>query len=870
MQYCSVKHKNVLAVLLCSVLLVISGLLLFAFLSSGSEPVEEIGDFRFQTVTGDTFTSDSTSLRFVFTVGSLNYIRVGFAISKTNKNPTVGGQNCTVHETTVVYSAITADGKTVPAPTGRFWVAVRMKDISHASFNEQIYVNAFVEDDEGIRYASPRRITVREGFESEYKFTPVLRVVLASDIHTRIEGEAVDDKYNATRDEDELSRSRTEQLFRATYNYADGENYKGVDAVLVAGDYTDDGRISQYNRFFQIVSDNIRPGTELLACLGNHEFRNTGEDSVNNHSSFSGTYNRFLNYFGAYGYSGVDDVRVINGYTFIGFSPDKQGGRGFSASKAAWLDDQLEAAAASDPTGRKPIFVYGHVPVWETCLGSIRENDYDTDGIGAVLKKYPQAVYISGHTHVPCCDPESVWQGGFTVNTDDTKSELVRQGGFTAINTGTFANEDCPFYTGDGTTRSSFFQFDAHGAYQEVMLGRYFERSMRYASVYTIMEVDANGVVRLRYYNADADCFMFEPVLITSIGDPDLFSFTDERKEISKAPTFSEPLSLLTSSFASIRVGIPNATCPDYVRSYRVDLIRNGVVVDTVYRQACQHILPPPEITASFSGLDPDTDYTVRVYAYNAYGKMSDPITVDAHTDAVVANNPAPDVFSFGFDGEGVARNLLTGEALTAFGEPTVLSDGSGGYYAAFDGDDAYKWNGIGDFYDAMNTGFTFEWIGQVYDTVRGGGDLSYSYDKSRYVNLASNQETGGMGLEYNADGKAYLFVYVMTSNKTSDYYGAGATIPVGETVHLVGTYDGSTIRFYVNGTLAATKEIAGKVWFPLKEDARYLVVGGDSTRLPWWTERNMNGETRAMNVYSAPLSADEVLAKYQASGVGN
>ena len=852
MQNRVIKRKITVSVLLAVVFLVFSGLTLFLVFSS-AEPEAEIADFGYQTVAGDSFSSESTALRFVFTVGSLNYSRVGYVISKTNKNPTVGGQNCRVHDTTVVYSSITADGKTVSASNGRYWAAVKMTDIPHEDFNQSIYVNAFVEDGSGVRYATPYRLTVREGFESEYEFTPVLRVVLASDIHTRIEKETVEGDYKATQDEDQLSASRTAQLFRATYNYADGEIYKGVDAVLVAGDYTDDGRVSQYNRFFQIVSDNIRPGTELLACLGNHEFRNTGEDSVSNHSSFSGTYNRFLDYFGAYGYDDVDDVRVINGYTFIGFSPDKQGGRGFSASKAAWLEDQLAAAAASDPTGRKPIFVYGHVPVWETCLGSIRENNYDTDDIGAVLEKYPQAVYIAGHTHVPCCDPESVWQGDFT-----------------AINTGTFANEDCPFYTGDGTTRSSFFQFDAHGAYQEVMLGRYFERSMRYASVYTIMEVDANGVVRLRYYNADADCFMFEPVLITSIGDPDLFSFTDARKEISEAPTFPEPLELLTSSFASIRVLIPNATCPDYVRSYRVDLIRNGAVVDTVYRQACQHILPPPEITASFSGLESDVDYTVRVYAYNAYGKMSDPITVEAHTDAVVANNPAPDVFSFGFDGEGVARNLLTGEALTAFGEPTVLSDGNGGYYAAFDGDDAYKWNGIGDFYDAMNTGFTFEWIGQVYDTVRGGGDLSYSYDESRYVNFASNQETGGMGIEYNADGKAYLFVYVMKSNKSSDYYGAGAAIPVGETVHLVGTYDGSTIRFYVNGTLAATTAISGKVWFPLKEDARYLVVGGDSTRLPWWTERNMNGETRAMNVYSAPLSAAEVLAKYQASGLGN
>ena len=297
MRVSAFKNKALFSAALASVLLVFSLLLVFAFRALAMEPGDEIADFGFQTVAGDTFSSESTALRFVFTVGSLDYTRVGFVISKTNQNPTLDGLDCTVQDTTVVYSSITADGELVPASTGRYWVALRMTDVPHESFNENVYVNAFVEDGSGVRYATPQRLTVREGFEEEYEFTPVLRVVLSSDIHTRIEGESVEG-YKATRDEDVLSASRTAQLFRATYAYADGEVYKGLDAVLVAGDYTDDGRLSQYNRFFQIVEDNIRPGTQLLACLGNHEFRNTGEDNVSNHSSFSGTYDRFLDYFG--------------------------------------------------------------------------------------------------------------------------------------------------------------------------------------------------------------------------------------------------------------------------------------------------------------------------------------------------------------------------------------------------------------------------------------------------------------------------------------------------------------------------------------------------------------------------------------------
>ena len=843
MQNRSVNRKVTLSVFLAFLFLVVSGLTLFSLFAS-ADPVDEIRDFGFQTVTGDTLSSEETSLRFLFTVGSLDYTRVGFVFSKTNADPTVGGVGCTVYDTTVVYSAVCAGGEPVPAPNGRYWVAVKLTGIPNAEFDAPIYVNAFVEDGEGVRYASARNVTVRRAFD-DGDFLPVLRFALTSDIHTRVMNDAGAEEA-ATRDEVDHAALMIKRLFSSSYNYADGEEYDALDAVVIVGDYTDEGRVKQYDAFFDLVEANKRNETALLACLGNHEFRNPGESSVSNNSSFSGTYDRFQEYFGY----AADSVNTINGFTFIGFSPDAKGGRGFSKTKAEWLDEQIAAAAALDPTGRKPIFVYGHVPVWETCLGSIRESNYPTDDIGDVLEKYPQVVYFSGHTHAPCSDPEAVWQGGFT-----------------AINTGTLAYDDSPFYTGDGTTRGSYFRRDLHGGYQYVMLGRYFEHAEWYASVYTIVEVDACNRVRLRYYDAAADRFVFEPVIIDSIGDPSSFTFTDARKENSEAPTFSAPLTLLSASYSSIRVQIPTATCPDYVRSYRADLLYEGEIVKTVYRQGEQQTYPIPDVTAAFSDLDPDTDYTVRVYAYNAYGVMSDPLTLAVHTPSDNGGNPAPDVFSFGFDNEGVARDLLSGRALTQKDYPMVTSDGNG-YYATFDGNDAYVWNAISDYYDVLETGFTFEWIGQVYDTVRGNGVLSGSYDDNRYVNLASNQEKGGMGLEYNADGKAYLFVNIM-SGSNNDYYGAGATIPVGETVHLVGTYDGSVIRFYVNGELAATTSKTGKVWFPLKESSQFLAVGGDSAKYGV-VERNMNGEVRAMNVYSSVLSAEAVQAKYLASGLAD
>ena len=164
MQNASVRKKWLPATLVAAAALALVLTLLFAFRGSADEPQDEIQDLRYQTVSGDTLGSANTSLRFLFTVGSLDFDSVGFVLSKTNTNPKIGENGCTNYETTVVYGAVRADGDLVPAPNGRHWVAVKVTNVPNASFDKPIYLKPYVKDGSGVRYGATRAISVEGAF----------------------------------------------------------------------------------------------------------------------------------------------------------------------------------------------------------------------------------------------------------------------------------------------------------------------------------------------------------------------------------------------------------------------------------------------------------------------------------------------------------------------------------------------------------------------------------------------------------------------------------------------------------------------------------------------------------------------------------
>ena len=156
--------KRALALLLTLALLTVSLIVLLPVATS-ADP-EEIQDFSYQTVKNDDVSSASTQLRFVFTIGTLDYERAGFVFSLTNDEPKVDGDGCHVVEATAAYRTITADEVATPAPNDRYWIAAKLTNIGHISFFTPIYVSAFVDDGTEITYET-KSVTVLEAFGAE-------------------------------------------------------------------------------------------------------------------------------------------------------------------------------------------------------------------------------------------------------------------------------------------------------------------------------------------------------------------------------------------------------------------------------------------------------------------------------------------------------------------------------------------------------------------------------------------------------------------------------------------------------------------------------------------------------------------------------
>ena len=94
------------------------------------------------------------------------------------------------------------------------------------------------------------------------------------------------------------------------------------------------------------------------------------------------------------------------------------------------------------------------------------------------------------------------------------------------------------------------------------------------------------------------------------------------------------------------------------------------------------------------------------------------------------------------------------------------------------------------------------------------------------------------------------IFFFVNGSNTKVD-----APLNVGEWSHVVGTFDSTTLRLYVNGMLVSTKPYSASV----KYSSQPLVIGAGGGRRSYW-----NGALDEIAIYERVLSAQEVLRHYR------
>jgi len=642
--------------------------------------------------------------------------------------------------------------------------------------------------------------------------TPVMRFAVTSDVHVR------DESANLG------SYDQLALLYKTAYACSDAQTYNKLDGIFFVGDYTNTGSLAQQTYFFNYLKENTRSETLARAVLGNHEYKATGNFSTDSKEK---TAQRFKELSGC---DSVDAHIVLGGYHFIFLSSDaynKSSNIYFTTAKLNWLEKELAAAAAADPN--KPIFVFQHEPPKNTVISSYGVNG--DKNLAPILAKYPQVIDFSGHSHRPITDTRSIWQGAYTV-----------------LNTGSLAYLSLSIPDHSERAQGGANAIDKNGNWSTGL-----DDSVRDAGMYYIVEIDEKGIVRVLIYNMFTESLWGEPYILDSI-DPKDFRYTDARREQADKPVFAAnaAITVLSSNYRKLNLAIPQATSKDVVQSYRVELFEGDTLLQTQYLLSGINYgnAAPAYINAYMPDLKPATAYTVKVYAVNSWAKESDPLVLNITT---TAENTAvsADVYNIQFREDGSAFNAVTGEVLTVMGAPTVSYDEAlGKFIATFDGkDDAYLSFDIQNRYAALTDSFSLE--AYVYLEKK---------PSSGAMNFASNLQSAGLGLAYTSGGKISFYC---ESSDSSSYKTPSAAFATGQWVHVVGTFDKTSVKLYINGELAA--EVAANGTFvPPAMAYHHFVIGADCSKTSALIESMFKGKIANVNIYSADLSAGQIAALYQ------
>lgn len=390
-------------------------------------------------------------------------------------------------------------------------------------------------------------------------FLPVLRFVACSDIHL-------------SGDPDCAEAQRLAELLETMYTYAGQQDYQGFDALLVAGDMTNGGAEEEYDLFNAVLDAHLRPETQLLVVTGNHEYINYRDvDASRGSRVFARKMQR------------AEDLHaVINGFHFIGCSYSEDG-RTFK-TKLAWLEAELKKAVAA--SGGKPVFSFQHPAPWATIYGSADWGDAD---LPRVLRKFPQTINFSGHSHYPVNDPRSIWQGGYT-----------------ALGCGTL----------------SYFETEL-----DCFAGN-FPYETKQAAQFYMVEADAWGNVRIRAYDLitkqffDLDYYLPAP----AGSRQDYLYYLQKQRD--PAPVFPPETEIHTEKNAEGHTILTFTGAKDVfaVDSYKGTVLRGGVpAADFNFSGKYMYLFEPDVYTADLGALAPGK-YTVTIHAMNCYAKLSKPL----------------------------------------------------------------------------------------------------------------------------------------------------------------------------------------------------------------------------------------------------
>ena len=174
------------------------------------------------------------------------------------------------------------------------------------------------------------------------------------------------------------------------------QGYSSV--IFTLGDNTERGQENEYELLKSLVAAAGEKLPNIYYAMGNHDI------VYNQNAGYDKQLKLFKKQTGMPGaYYAVD----VNGYHHIVLGSDTLSHLGtIGQEQQDWLKAELEKA---DPN--KPVFVYMHQPLQDTTSGTLytkyeksQEHDSfgfleDTEALREILKGYPNAIVLTGHTH---------------------------------------------------------------------------------------------------------------------------------------------------------------------------------------------------------------------------------------------------------------------------------------------------------------------------------------------------------------------------------------------------------------------------------------------------------------------------------------
>ncbi len=180
---------------------------------------------------------------------------------------------------------------------------------------------------------------------------------------------------------------------------------QGVDMIINAGDIAQKNSGYAYGVYKDTVNSvfpekNARP--IFLNIMGNQDL--ISEKDNGNNVQKQRTFSMKLD-------TSPWTHCKVNGFHFIGVSPDKMGAEnGYSEKVTEWLEKELEDAKNDTKPGN-PIFVVSHHSVEDSVIGSNEQSD---ENLTKVLSKYENVVLITGSSNYSVLDERSISQKNIT------------------------------------------------------------------------------------------------------------------------------------------------------------------------------------------------------------------------------------------------------------------------------------------------------------------------------------------------------------------------------------------------------------------------------------------------------------------------